>query len=144
MNRDLNLEITPSIRLRAEEIQIDFVQAAGPGGQNVNKTATAARLRFDATGSSSLPEAVKVRLLKLGGRRVTLEGVLLIEARRFRTQEANREDALRRLSALIRKASIEPRKRKATRPSQASREERLQEKKRRSEIKKARRSGTEF
>ncbi len=138
MRRDTRLEINPTIQLKVEEIQINYVQAAGPGGQNVNKTATAAQLRFDVIQSTSLPEEVKLRLLKLGGRRITAEGILLIEARRFRTQEANREDALKRLSDLVRKAGEKPRKRKATRPSQLSREQRLQAKKKRSEIKKTR------
>lgn len=138
------LQITPILSLREDELTIEFVQAAGPGGQNVNKTATAARLRFDVAGSSSLPEEVKGRLVKLAGRRVSTAGVLLIEARRFRTQEANRADAVQRFVNLLKKAAIRPRSRKATQPTQAAKEERLKHKKRRSESKKNRRLGPEI
>lgn len=138
------LEISPSIRIREDEIKIDYVQAAGPGGQNVNKTATAAQLRFDVSNSTSLSENVKNRLVKLAGKRLTVQGTLIIEARRFRSREANRQDAMERLASLLRRAAEKPRPRKATRPSAASKEERLREKKRRSEIKKTRRDGPQF
>jgi ribosome-associated protein len=133
------IEITPSLQIDERELQIDFVRASGPGGQNVNKVATAAQLRFDVR-ASSLPEDVKQRLNRLGGNRMTSEGLLLIEAKRFRTQEKNREDALRRFIELVRKSLLKPKARKKTKPSQAAKEERLKVKKRRGEIKKMRQS----
>jgi len=133
------LEIAPSLHIDERELQIDFVRASGPGGQNVNKVATAAQLRFDVH-ASSLPEEVKARLIALAGRRISGEGILLIEAKRFRTQEQNREDAIQRFVELVRKARVKPKGRKKTKPTQASREERIKEKKRRGEIKKLRQS----
>jgi ribosome-associated protein len=133
------IEITPSLQIDERELQIDFIRASGPGGQNVNKVATAVQLRFDVR-ASSLPEQVKERLMQLAGKRVTSEGVLVIEAKRFRTQEQNREDALQRFVELVRKSLAKPRTRKKTKPTQAAKEERLTEKKRRGEIKKMRRS----
>jgi ribosome-associated protein len=133
------IEITPSLQIEERDLQIDFVRASGPGGQNVNKVATAAQLRFDVPGSS-LPEEVKQRLAQLAGNRITGEGVLLIEARRYRTQEQNREDAIQRFIELVRKSLTKPKARKKTKPTQASKEERLKEKKRRGEIKKMRQS----
>lgn len=120
------------------EITFAFIRASGPGGQNVNKVATAAQLRFDARNSPSLPEEVKARLLKLAGKRITQEGILVIEAKRYRTQEQNREDALQRFSALIQKALEKPKSRRATRPSAAARARRIESKKRRAEIKRTR------
>ena len=131
------IEITPSLQIDERDLQIDFVRASGPGGQNVNKVATAAQLRFDVR-AASLPEDVKARLIHLAGNRVTTEGVLLIEAKRFRTQEQNREDAIQRFAELVRKALVKPKARRKTKPTQASKEERLKEKKRRAEIKKLR------
>jgi ribosome-associated protein len=131
------IEITPSLQIDERELQIDFIRASGPGGQNVNKVATAVQLRFDVN-ASSLPEESKTRLLHLAGNRITSEGILLIEAKRFRTQEQNREDAIQRFVELVRKSLDKPKSRKKTRPSQASKEERLKEKKRRGEIKKLR------
>ena len=133
------IEITPSVQIDERELEIDFVRASGPGGQNVNKVASAAQLRFDVH-ASSLPDEVKARLLQLAGKRITGEGKLLIEAKRFRTQEQNRADALRRLVELVRRALEKPKARRKTQPSRASREERLKEKKRRGEIKKIRQS----
>ena len=133
----LMLEITPSVQIDERDLQIDFVRASGPGGQNVNKVATAAQLRFDVRGSS-LPADVRERLIRLAGNRITTEGVLLIEARRFRTQEQNRADALNRFAELVRKALIPPKPRKRTKPSAASKAERLQAKKKRGEIKRHR------
>ena len=133
------LEISSSLQIDDRELQIDFVRASGPGGQNVNKVATAAQLRFDVR-ASSLPEEVKERLIHIAGNRMTSEGVLLIEAKRFRTQEQNREDAIQRLIELIRRALVKPRARKRTKPTEAAKEERLKEKKKRGEIKKMRQS----
>jgi ribosome-associated protein len=131
------LEITPSLQIDERELQIDFIRASGPGGQNVNKVATAVQLRFDVR-ASSLPADVKERLIQHAGNRMTSEGELLIEAKRFRTQEQNREDAIHRFMELVRKSLVKPKVRKKTKPSQASKEERLKEKKRRGEIKKMR------
>lgn len=130
--------IINKIPIDESELQIDYVQASGPGGQNVNKVATAAQLRFDVLESNSLPEDVKNRLIKLAGKRMTREGVLVIEARRYRTQEANRKDALARFNALVQKALAKPKKRKQTKPTKASQEKRLKNKKRKSDIKKNR------
>src|SRR5215211_5073005 len=129
------IEITPSLQIDERELQIDFIRASGPGGQNVNKVATAVQLRFDVP-ASSLPEDVKARLIHLAGNRVTAEGVLLIEAKRFRTQEGNRADAIQRFVELVRKSLVRPKARKKTKPTKASKEVRLKEKKRRAEIKK--------
>jgi ribosome-associated protein len=131
------IKITPSLQIDEREIQIDFMRASGPGGQNVNKVATAVQLRFDVY-ASSLPSDVKSRLIHLAGNRITSEGVLLIEAKRFRTQEQNREDAIQRFVELVRKALVMPKARKKTKPTQASREERLKEKKRRGGVKRQR------
>ena len=137
MSTSFMIKITPSVHLDEREIQIDFVRASGPGGQNVNKVATAAQLRFDVNGSS-LPDEVKARLVRLAGNRITLEGKLLIEAKRFRTQEQNREDAVQRLVELVRKALIKPKARRKTKPTPASREVRLKEKKRKGDVKRLR------
>jgi ribosome-associated protein len=135
-----SIRITASIALAEDELNETFVRAPGPGGQNVNKLATAVQLRFDVARSPSLPEDVRARLLRLAGRRVTGEGVLVIEAHRFRTQNRNREDARARLFGLIRAASVAPKVRRNTRPTAASRERRLQEKRARGEVKRGRRS----
>jgi ribosome-associated protein len=133
------IEISPSLQIDERELQIDFVRASGPGGQNVNKVATAAQLRFDVY-ASSLPEDIQARLIQMAGNRITSEGVLLIEAKRFRTQEQNREDAINRFVELVKKALVKRKPRRKTKPTQASKEERLKEKKRRGEIKKLRQS----
>jgi len=133
------LEITATISIAENELQESFVRASGPGGQNVNKVATAVQLRFDVQNSPSLPEAVRQRLLKLAASRLTNDGVLVIEARRFRTQEQNRADARDRLAALIRQATVTPKMRRATKPSRAAKEKRLESKRRRSEAKRLRR-----
>lgn len=129
--------ITEAISIREEELRLEFVQASGPGGQNVNKVATAVQLRFD-TRSPSLPEGVRLRLLRIANKRVGKDGVLLIEAKRFRSQEQNRQDAIRRLVELIRQASIPPKVRRKTRPSAAARQKRLETKRKRGDVKRLR------
>ena len=130
------LLITPDISISEADIQIDFVAASGPGGQNVNKVATQAQLRFN---TASLPEDIRTRLAKLAAGRLTADGMLLIQARRYRTQERNRQDALDRLVALLRRAAEPPRPRKRTRPTAASREKRLEHKRRLADTKRLRR-----
>ena len=134
------IRITDSITLDDGEIAEQFVRSSGPGGQNVNKVATAVQLRFDVACSPNLPEPVRQRLKRLAGRRLTGDGVLIIDARRFRTRERNRHDALERLIALVQKAAIAPRPRKATRPTAASKRRRLEGKLQRGALKKGRRS----
>jgi ribosome-associated protein len=132
------LILNSDIPLNEEEIHYTFIPSSGPGGQNVNKVATTCQLRLDVCASPSLPQEIKLRLGKLAGRRMTREGVLIIEARRYRSQERNREDARQRLLKLIAKAMQPPKKRIRTRPSASSREKRLHQKKIRSEKKKQR------
>jgi ribosome-associated protein len=132
------IRVTHQINIDEREIEESFVRASGPGGQNVNKLATAVQLRFDVRGSPSLPAEVRARLEKLAGARMTREGVLVIAAQRHRTQARNRQDALERLVDLVRRAAIEPRPRRPTRPTAASRERRIEVKKRRAGIKRLR------
>lgn len=132
------IRITPEIAIDEDEIVEDFVRSSGPGGQNVNKVATAVQLRFDVAHSPSLPDDVRERLVRLAGKRMTGEGVLVIDARRYRTQERNRRDALDRLVALIGRAAEKPRTRRPTKPTGASRTRRLESKRRRGETKRRR------
>ena len=132
------LEITPNLTIPDDELVERFVRASGPGGQNVNKVATAVELRFDAAGSPSLDEPLRARLLARRDRRITAEGVVVISAQRFRTQERNREDARERLAALIVAAMHVPKKRIATKPSRGAKERRLGAKRERSSIKSGR------
>jgi len=134
------IRVTRSISIDDNEIQEEFIHSSGPGGQNVNKVATGVKLRFDVAGSPSLPEEVRRCLTKLAGRRITQDGILIIDARRFRTQQRNRQDALERLVDLVRKAAVRPRRRRRTKPTPASRARRLSEKRRRAETKRLRRS----
>ena len=122
------LQITPGISLPDQDFTWSFVRASGPGGQNVNKVATAAQLRVDLAGTTSLDAAVKDRLRSLAGRRVSADGALIIVARNQRTQEGNRREALERLADLVRRALAPPKVRKATRPTRAARERRLESK----------------
>jgi ribosome-associated protein len=133
------LEITTHCRIPDSEFQWTFVRSGGPGGQNVNKVASKAVLRWDLAGSPSLPAEVKARLRARQHRRVTAEGVLILTSQRFRDQEQNRRDCLDKLRDLVRQAATPPRRRQATRPTRASRERRLHAKERRARTKSARR-----
>jgi ribosome-associated protein len=134
------IQITPEIAIDESELQFDFVRSSGPGGQNVNKVSTAVQLRFDVVNSPSLPEEVRERLLSLSRGRVTDKGVLIIDAQRYRSQVANRQDAIERLVELVQRASKKPAVRHKTRPTLASRERRLEIKRRRSCTKNLRRN----
>lgn len=132
------IQVTDTIAIDEGALEERFILASGPGGQNVNKVASAVQLRFDARGSAGLSEDVLRRLSRLAGRRQTQEGVIVITAERFRSQERNRADALERLLALIRQAAIAPKRRRPTKPTKASKERRLDAKGRRGVIKQTR------
>ena len=135
------IQVTPRLGLDEADLSETFIAASGPGGQNVNKVATAVQLRFDLGNCATLPESVKARLRTLAGRRLTQEGVIVITANRFRTQLQNREDARERLFEMIRAAAVAPVYRKPTRPTKASKTRRLEAKSHRGEIKRLRRPG---
>jgi ribosome-associated protein len=132
------IRVTPAITIRESELRFDFVRSSGPGGQNVNKVATAVQLRFDAAHSPSLPEEVRRRLVRFAGRKMTAEGVLVITARRHRTQQKNRDDAVERLVALLRRAAVAPKTRRKTGPTRVSKERRLADKRRKGKTKRTR------
>jgi ribosome-associated protein len=129
------IQVTDTIALDERELEERFILASGPGGQNVNKVASAVQLRFDARGSANLPDDVRERLARLAGSRQTQDGVIVITAARFRSQERNRADAVERLVDLIRRASVAPKRRRATRPPKAAVRQRLESKARRSRVK---------
>ncbi len=132
------LRVTPTLALAESELEERFVRASGPGGQNVNKVATAVQLRFDVERSTAIPDDVRQRLRVLAGSRLTTDGVLVIDARRHRTQAQNREDARERLAELLRQALVKPKRRRKTRPTKGAVERRIESKRQRSDTKRAR------
>lgn len=138
------IRISDKITLADEEITETFVRASGPGGQNVNKLSTAVELRFDARRSPNLPDDVSIRLQKLAGRRLTKDGIIVIESQRHRTQDRNRADAMDKLVALIKEAEHVPKPRKKTKPTRAAKAERVDQKVQRGKVKRMRSSRTDF
>jgi ribosome-associated protein len=138
------IRITETIAIDESEIHEQFIRSSGPGGQHVNRAATAVQLRFDAAHSQSLPVAVRKRLIRLAGGRVTKDGVLIIQVGRFRSQDRNRQEAMERLVELIQEAAKKPKVRRKTKPTRASRERRLKTKRHRSEVKRLRRAPDEY
>lgn len=138
------IKITDDIAIGEEEINFKFVRSSGPGGQNVNKVSTAVKLRFNVVGSPTLPADIRSRLMELAGNRITEEGVLVIDAQQYSTQERNRQAAIDRLVNLIKEASIPPKVRRKTKPSAGSKKRRLESKRRRSEIKQHRKPVNDY
>lgn len=136
------IRVTDDIAIDESEITFEFIRSSGPGGQNVNKVASAVQLRFDLAHSTSLPDSVKERLAASAARRINRDGVLVITARRHRTQDRNRQDAIERLIALVRAAAARRRRRKRTSPTRVSQERRLEEKRRRGRLKRVRSGDT--
>ena len=138
------ITITDEIKIDENELQFDFIRSSGPGGQNVNKVSSGVQLHFDLINSPSLPEEVRKRLLHQARKRITKDGILVIEAKQFRTQDQNRQAAIERLIELIRTASRKPKIRKRTKPSQAAKRKRLEDKRHRSQVKRLRRPGSAY